>query len=42
VSREAISDQVVAAWLNEFARLEERGAHFFSINPVLAGAVKVA
>jgi arsenite methyltransferase len=42
VSREAITDQEAAEWLDEFAKLEERGRYFFSITPVLTEAVKVA
>jgi hypothetical protein len=37
-----ITDQEAAKWLDEFAKLQERGAYLFSITPVLTEAVKVA
>ena len=42
VSRRSVTDQEAAEWLDELARLEEGGAYFFSLTPVLTGAVKVA
>jgi len=40
--RQTIGDQEAAEWLEEFAKLEQRGAYFFLITPVLTEAVKVA
>jgi hypothetical protein len=42
VSRQKVTDQEAAEWLDEFARLEESGAYFFSLTPFLTEAVKVA
>jgi ubiquinone/menaquinone biosynthesis C-methylase UbiE len=41
VSRQTVSDEEAAEWLNEFAKLEESGAYFFCLTPVLTEAVKV-
>ena len=41
VSRGSVTDEEAAAWLDEFAKLEESGANFFSITPILTEAVKV-
>jgi hypothetical protein len=40
-SRGSATDEDVTAWLDEFAKLEESGAYFFSITPILTEAVKV-
>lgn len=37
----AAQNEGAAAWLDEFAKLEESGAYFFSITPILTEAVKV-
>lgn len=42
VSRQTVTDEETTEWLDEFARLEENGAYFFSLTPVLTEAVKVA
>jgi ubiquinone/menaquinone biosynthesis C-methylase UbiE len=42
VSRGSVTDEDAAAWLDEFASLEENGAYFFCITPVLTEAVKVS
>jgi hypothetical protein len=39
VSRETVTDEETAEWLDEFARLEESGAYFFCLMPVLTEAV---
>jgi arsenite methyltransferase len=41
VARGSVSDEEATAWLDEFAKLEESGAYFFSITPILTEAVKV-
>ena len=41
VSRHRVTDDEAAEWLDEFARLEESGAYFFCLTPVLTEAVKV-
>jgi ubiquinone/menaquinone biosynthesis C-methylase UbiE len=41
VSRQGVTDEEAAEWLDEFAKLEERGAYFFCLTPVLTEAVKV-
>ena len=41
VSRHRVTDDEAAEWLYEFARLEESGAYFFCLTPVLTEAVKV-
>jgi len=35
-----VTDDEAAEWLYEFARLEESGAYFFCLTPVLTEAVK--
>jgi ubiquinone/menaquinone biosynthesis C-methylase UbiE len=42
VSRQSVTEQEATEWLDEFAKLEESGAYFFSLTPVLTEAVKVA
>jgi hypothetical protein len=42
VSRQTVTDQEAAEWLDELAKLEQSGAYFFSLSPVLTDAVKVA
>jgi ubiquinone/menaquinone biosynthesis C-methylase UbiE len=42
VSRQTVPDHEAAEWLDEFAKLEEKGAYFFSLTPVLTEAMKVA
>jgi arsenite methyltransferase len=42
VGRQNVTDEDAAEWLDEFAKLEERGAYFFSLTPVLTEAVKIA
>jgi ubiquinone/menaquinone biosynthesis C-methylase UbiE len=42
VGRQGVTDEEAAVWLDEFAKLEERGAYFFCLTPVLTEAVKVA
>ncbi len=42
VGRQAITAAEAEAWLQEFDTLEEQGANFFCITPVLTEAVKVA
>jgi len=42
VSRQAVTDEEAGEWLDEFAKLEERGAYFFCLTPVLTEAVKAA
>jgi len=37
-----VSDEEATAWLDEFAKLEESGAYFFSITPILTEALKVS
>jgi ubiquinone/menaquinone biosynthesis C-methylase UbiE len=41
VNRQAVADGEAAEWLDEFAELEESGAYFFSLTPVLTEGVKV-
>jgi ubiquinone/menaquinone biosynthesis C-methylase UbiE len=41
VGRGSVTDGDATAWLDEFAKLEESGAYFFSITPILTEAVKV-
>jgi ubiquinone/menaquinone biosynthesis C-methylase UbiE len=41
VSRQSETEEEAAEWFNEFAKLEESGAYFFCITPVLTEAVKV-
>jgi len=42
VSRQSVTEEEAAEWFQEFAKLEENGAYFFCITPVLTEAVKVA
>jgi SAM-dependent methyltransferase len=42
VSRQGVTDEEAAEWLDEFAKLEESRAYFFSLTPILTEAVKVA
>jgi ubiquinone/menaquinone biosynthesis C-methylase UbiE len=42
VNRQSVIDEEAAEWFEEFAKLEESGAYFFSLTPVLTEAVKVA
>jgi arsenite methyltransferase len=42
VTRQSVTDEDATAWFDEFAKLEENGAYFFSITPILTEAVKVA
>jgi hypothetical protein len=42
VSRKLVTEVEAAEWFDEFAELEENGAYFFSVTPVLTEAVKVA
>jgi arsenite methyltransferase len=42
VSRQMVSNEEAAEWFDEFPRLEESGAYFFTLTPVLTEAVKVA
>ena len=39
---QSVSEEEAAEWFNEFAKLEESGAYFFCITPVLTEAVKVS
>jgi ubiquinone/menaquinone biosynthesis C-methylase UbiE len=41
VSRQSVTEEEAAEWFQEFAQLEENGAYFFCITPVLTEAVKV-
>jgi len=36
-----VTEEEVAEWFQEFAKLEENGAYFFCITPPLTEAVKV-
>jgi hypothetical protein len=40
--RQTIADQEAGEWLAGFGELDQRGAYFFLITPVLTEAVKVA
>jgi arsenite methyltransferase len=42
VGRQNVTEEEAAEWFDEFAELEENGAYFFSVTPVLTEAVKVA
>jgi hypothetical protein len=42
VSRRTVTEEEAAEWFDELGRLEENGAYFFCITPVLTEAVKVA
>jgi len=41
VSRQSVTEEEAAEWFDEFAKLEENGAYFFCITPVLTEAVNV-
>ena len=41
VSRQSVTEEEAAEWFDEFAKLEESGAYFFCITPVLTEAVNV-
>jgi hypothetical protein len=41
VSRRSVTEEEPAEWFDELAKLEENGAYFFCITPVLTEAVKV-
>jgi ubiquinone/menaquinone biosynthesis C-methylase UbiE len=41
VSRQSVTEGEAAEWLDEFAKLEENGAYFFCITPILTEAVNV-
>jgi ubiquinone/menaquinone biosynthesis C-methylase UbiE len=42
VGRQAVTEEEAAAWLQEFDALEQQGASFFCLTPILTEAVKVA
>jgi arsenite methyltransferase len=42
VGRQAVSAEEAEAWLQEFDALEQQGAYFFCLTPILTEAVKVA
>jgi ubiquinone/menaquinone biosynthesis C-methylase UbiE len=42
VNHGSVTDEEAAGWLDEFIKLEESGAYFFSITPILTEAVKVS
>jgi hypothetical protein len=42
VARQGVTGEEATAWLDEFTKLEESGAYFFSITPILTEAVKVS
>ena len=39
VSQQSVTEEEAAEWFDEFAKLEESGAYFFCITPVLTEAV---
>ena len=41
MSRHSVTEEEAAEWFDEFAKLEESGAYFFSLTPVMTEAVKV-
>ena len=41
VGRQSVTDQEATEWFEEFSKLEESGAYFFCLTPVLTEAVKV-
>lgn len=41
VDRQSVTEEEAAEWFGEFAKLEENGAYFFCITPVLTEAVNV-
>ena len=42
VGRQNVTEEEAAEWFNEFPELEESGAYFFSLTPILTEAVKIA
>ena len=42
MSRQAVTAAEAAGWFDEFPKLEESGAYFFCITPVLTEALKVS
>jgi len=42
VNRQAVTAAEAAEWFDEFPKLEESGAYFFCITPVLTEALKVS
>ena len=42
VGRQAVTAAEAEAWLQEFDTLEQDGANFFCITPILTEAVKIA
>jgi arsenite methyltransferase len=42
VGRQAVTAEEAEAWLQEFDTLEQQGAYFFYLTPVLTEALKVA
>jgi hypothetical protein len=42
VGRQAVTAAEAEAWLQEFNALEQQGAYFFCLTPILTEAVKVA
>jgi hypothetical protein len=42
VGRQAVTAAAAEAWLQEFDALEQQGAYFFCLTPILTEAVKVA
>jgi len=42
VSRQSVTEEEAGGWFDEFAKLEENGAYFFCITPVLTEAIRVA
>ena len=41
VSRQSVTEEEAVEWFDELAKLEESGAYFFCITPVLTEAVRV-
>jgi len=42
VSRQSVTEEEATQWFDELAKLEQSGAYFFCITPILTEAVKVA
>ena len=42
VSRQSVTEEEAAEWFDEFPELEESGAYFFGLTPILTEAVKIA
>jgi arsenite methyltransferase len=42
VSRQSVTEEEAGGWFEEFAKLEEKGAYFFCISPILTESVRVA